>query len=55
MLRTTGTFLNDLFSIRGEARDYVFTGKVDAFKSFQATVLSAAKKLIQRGKRSGFH
>jgi hypothetical protein len=32
VLRTTGTFLNDLFSVRGEARDYVFTGKVGAFK-----------------------
>src|ERR1700692_392245 len=47
VLRTSGTFLNDLFSIRGNARDYVFAGKIDAFKSYQATVLSAAKELIQ--------
>jgi signal transduction histidine kinase/DNA-binding response OmpR family regulator len=47
VLRTSGTFLNDLLSIEGNARDYVFIGKVDALKAFQATAMSAAQKLIQ--------
>jgi signal transduction histidine kinase/DNA-binding response OmpR family regulator len=47
VLRTSGTFLYGFVSIRGNARDYMFTGKVDALKAFQASVSSATKELIQ--------
>jgi signal transduction histidine kinase len=38
VLATAETFLSDLFSIRGNARDYVFAGQSAALKTFQESV-----------------
>ena len=41
VLATAQTFLSDLFSIQGDARNYVFTGQSAALKAFQDSVQCA--------------
>ena len=41
VLATAQTLLSDLFSIQGDARNYVFTGQSAALKTFQDSVKNA--------------
>ena len=47
VLATAQTFLSDLFSIQGDARNYVFTGQSAALKAFQDSVNNAPSQLAQ--------
>jgi PAS domain S-box-containing protein len=47
VLATVQTFLTDLFSIQGNARDYAFSGQSAALKTFQDSVNSAPKQLAR--------
>ncbi len=47
VLATAQAFITDLYDIRGDARNYAFTGKAPARKGFQESTHSAALRLAQ--------
>ena len=47
VLAAAQTFLNDLFRIQGDARNYVFTGQAAVLKTFEESVDSAPQQLTQ--------